>query len=132
MAASPADAPFGGLILTEEARPGPASHDGAGRRFVFCPPAADAGHLYALDVELRALPVPPHLGRALGPQAMRHWGRIEVMAKLLDIPAHLMLRRHLAGEAAALIRAHGLTFCRADTATHWRIVGRRPSDGARR
>lgn len=132
MAASPAEAgsaqggPFGGTILRDDHLPGPASHDGTGRRFVFRPAAGDGG-TYALDVELRAPAPPEALAALLGPDAMQRWGEIEVMAKLLDIPAHLVLRRVLAGDGPGLIRAGGLRILRADTGDLWRVVGCRPT-----
>lgn len=125
MAASQAEArPFGGVIRCDDRLPGPASHDGTGRRFVFCP--AD-DRRYALDVERRDLPVPEHLARVLGARALRRWGTVEVIAKLLDTPAHLVLRRVLAGEGPHLLRAHGIRLLRADTPDLWRIVGCRRS-----
>ena len=66
------------------------------------------------------------LAQALGGDAMRRWGEIEVMAKLLDQPAHLMLRRVLSGEGAALIRHYSLEIRRCDTAELWLVLGRRP------
>lgn len=128
MAASPAEAsplPFGCRLVAGGQGPGPASHDGTGQRHLLIPPAGD-GHLYALDVEARALPVPEALRAALGPRAMARWGEIEVMAKLVDLPAHLMLRRVLAGEGPALIAAHGIEICRCDTPDFWRVIGRCP------
>lgn len=132
MAASPAEAvravragagPFGGTLLCDGRGPGPASHDGTGRRFVFRP-AGDDGWRYALDVELRAPPAPARLAAVLGARAMQRWGEIEVIAKLLDCPAHLVLRQALALGEAALIRDHGMQLLRADTALHWCVVGR--------
>jgi hypothetical protein len=125
MVASPAEAgPFGGTILCDDRLTGPASHDGTGRRFVFCPAPGDH-RAYALDIELRTAPPPEAIAGLLGPDAMQRWGEIEVMAKLLDIPAHLVLRRVLAGKGPDLIRAHQIVFCRADTDDLWRVVGRR-------
>lgn len=125
-AASPAErGPFGGTILQDAVLSGPASHDGSGRRFVFRPARPD-GHRYALDVERRDLPPPEQLAALLGEDAMAAWGEIEVMAKLLDIPAHLLLRRVLAGERDGLVRSHRIEFRRADTPGLWRVVARCP------
>ena len=127
MAALPAETvPFGCRILCDSRFPGPASHDGIGRRFVLIPPDASPFH-HALDVEMRAHPAPEALTQALGPHAMARWGEIEVIAKLLDQPAHLTLRRALAQGAAVLIRDHGLQIARCDTVTFWRVIGRRPA-----
>jgi hypothetical protein len=106
---------FGGLVLRDAARPGPAAHDGAGGRFVLVP--AD-GAAYAIDVECRgAVPAPL---AALG-LTLEAWTEIEVEAKLTATPAHLVLKARLAGEAAA----PGLALQRADTATHLIAVGRK-------
>jgi hypothetical protein len=132
MAASPAEpAPFGCTIRADATLRGPASHDGTGRRFVLVPPAGTALR-FALDVERRDRPAPAALARVLGPRAMERWGEIEVIAKLTDLPAHLVLRRVLAGGAgaaeatAALAQAQGLRLARCDTAELWRVVGCRP------
>lgn len=128
MAASPADAPlariFGGAILRHDRLAGPASHDGEGGRFVFLPPSG-AAHAFAIDVEPRHRPAPPALAAALGRDAMARWGEIEVMAKLTGLPAHLVLRRVLAGGGAALAAGYGLEIARADTPGHWVVAGRR-------
>jgi len=123
MAASPAErAPFGCRILCDATRAGPASHDGTGLRHVLLTPAGD-GLRYALDVERRDLPPPEALARALGPLAMECWGEIEVIAKLLDRPAHLVLREVQAGGVAALCARHGIRLARCDTDRLWRVVG---------
>lgn len=90
---------------------------------MFCPVPGDGWH-YALDVEARNLPAPEHLTRALGPDAMRKWGEIEVMAKLSDLPAHLVLRAVLAGQPPNI---PGLQTLRADTPDLWCIIGRVPA-----
>ncbi|MFN7052450.1 MAG: hypothetical protein ACK4NH_10070, partial [Gemmobacter sp.] len=103
MAASPAEpAPFGCRILCDAGLPGPASHDGSGARFVLIPPDG-SGFCHALDVESRAFAPPAALARALGPGAMRRWGEIEVIAKLVDLPAHLVLRLVLQGDGPLLM-----------------------------
>lgn len=90
---------------------------------MFCPAPGDPAR-YALDVEARALPVPAALRAQLGPDAMSRWGEIEVVAKLIGEPAHLVLRSTLRGEPAGLRTRHGITLQRADTPTHWRVIGR--------
>ena len=129
MAASPAERrPFGGEILCHPTAPGPASHDGLGRRFLFRPPPGDApGLRYALDVECRALPPPGALARVLGPRAMALWGELEMVAKLTGRPVHLVLRDQLAGRDPRALP--GLEIRRADTAGHWIVLGRWPGGG---
>lgn len=127
MAASPArPAPFGCHILCDAHLPGPASHDGTGLRHVLLTPNGGGAH-YALDVERRDLPPPEALVRALGPGAMARWGEIEVIAKLLDQPAHLVLRAVQADGVAALCHRHAIRLARCDTETLWRVVGQRPA-----
>ena len=124
MVASPADLPFGCLIVCDAHLSGPASHDGAGQRFVLIPTEHKA-YAYALDVERRDLPAPEALAQALGPDAMKRWGEIEVIAKLLDLPAHIVLRAVLAGDGPALRWGQGIEMHRTDSLTHWRVIGRR-------
>jgi len=123
MAASPAErAPFGCQILCDATRAGPASHDGTGLRHVLLTPGGD-GLRFAIDVECRALPPPEALIHALGPEAMKRWGEIEVIAKLLDRPAHLVLRDVQAKGIEALCQRHAIRLARCDTAALWRVVG---------
>jgi len=129
MAASPADPvarAFGGVVVLDPDGPGPASHDGAGRRFVFRP--AETGFRHALDVEPKCTPLPAPLARALGGADPALWTEIEVIAKLTDTPAHLVLRAHAAG---AGIRPPGLEIRHCDSATHHIAVGRVPQPQAR-
>lgn len=93
-------------------------------------PPKGAGFDYALDVERRDLPAPEALARTLGPRALERWGEIEVIAKLMDLPAHLVLQRVLAGEGPALCLMHGIEIARSDTLTLWRIFGRRVRQSA--
>lgn len=126
MAGSQADhLPFGCRILCDSGLSGPASHDGTGLRYVLILPEAH-GFTYALDVERRDLPPPAALADALGKNAMQRWGEIEVMAKLLDIPAHLVLRRVLAGGGPALIAEYKLEMARRDSDSLWCVIGRKP------
>jgi hypothetical protein len=125
MAASPAEpAPFGCQILCDATRAGPASHDGTGLRHVLLTPPGDRRR-FALDVECRDLPAPEALTCTLGPHALPLWGEIEVIAKLLDHPAHLVLRAVQTDSVAALCAQHGIALARCDTAALWRVVGYR-------
>lgn len=129
MAGSRADPlPFGCRILCANELSGPASHDGTGQRYVLIPPESD-GFVYALDVERRDLPNPTALAAVLGPLAIQRWGEIEVMAKLLDTPAHLILRQVLAVGVQVLMAENGLAIIRQDSASLWCVIGRRPLNG---
>ena len=99
MAASPADLDiaqgFGGAVVQSRDLPGPASYDSAGRRYVFVAP--DVRWRYALDVEradtrLDAAMMALLRGLATAPP-LQSWTVIEVAAKLLDQPVHLLLRQ---------------------------------------
>lgn len=85
---------FGGVVLMNSARPGPASHDGAGVRFVFVSAPGDPRR-YAIDVERRDTPIPAPVARVLGAgdgdAAGRAWTALEVAAKLTGRPVHLLL-----------------------------------------
>jgi hypothetical protein len=130
MAASRADAvacvarAFGGRVLRDGCRDGPASHDGRGVRFVFEAPRGDNAR-YAIDVEPRDLACPGPLASALGPAGLERWTEIEVLAKLIGLPAHLVLRAVLSGSAWCEPGALGVEVVRKDTAAHWIAVGRR-------
>lgn len=130
MAASPADAGtdgqvlarvFGGTIVQSATAPGPASHDGLGRRFVFIPAAGDEG-VYALDVEHRRAAMPAQVMDALDTadeaMAFRRWTALEVVAKLTDVPILSVLRE-------ARPPAPGIEIMRADTPVYWVAVGKR-------
>ncbi|WP_435257305.1 hypothetical protein ACSBLW_14450 [Thioclava sp. FR2] len=130
MAGSQADpVPFGCRIVCDTQLSGPASHDGAGNRFVLFPPAID-GFDYALDVERRDAPLPEFLTALIGPLGLKAWGEIEVVAKLLNVPAHLVLRRYLAEGLPAILERESIEIARSDTITHWRVVGRCRADGS--
>jgi hypothetical protein len=125
MVESPAEtAPFGCQILRDNVRPGPASHDGTGIRFVLLVPEGTIGS-YALDVERRDLPQSEAVATALGPEYLQRWGEIEVMAKLLDLPAHLVMQEVQAGNGSRLRQRHGIDIQRQDTGEHWIVIGRR-------
>ncbi|PJB67205.1 MAG: hypothetical protein CO094_04745 [Anaerolineae bacterium CG_4_9_14_3_um_filter_57_17] len=129
MAASPAEPPvvaraFGGRILCDAHHPGPASHDGAGGRFVFVPAADATGYAYALDVEPRTRPCPAAIAKALGcgndsDEALRRWTELEVTAKLTETPVHLLLL------AQSRPVENEIQMIRCDTDSHWIAVGMR-------
>lgn len=113
---------FGGSVVESASLPGPASHDGRGRRFVLVPEPGDPA-TYALDVEPRDGSMPAGVAAALGTcneaEAFRRWTELEVEAKLDGTPVLLLLK----GVAP---RSHSVTIVRADTAQHWIAIGRRP------
>jgi hypothetical protein len=63
----------------------------------------------------------------LGAAGLASWVEVEVTAKLIDTPAHLVLRQFLAGHQIAILKAHGIEVLRLDTNSHWIAVGRRSS-----
>lgn len=123
MAASPSEPArvFGGKVLQAQAHAGPASHDHAGRRFVFVPVAGDTAH-YALDVERRDVVLDAQtvfmLARIIPDiSPLQAWTQVEVMAKLLDTPAHLILRRGLPYDPRVEIGIF-------PSPSHWISIGR--------
>mgnify|MGYP003665285858 CR=1 FL=1 len=95
MVASPVDPLFGGALLHDATRVGFAAVDHRGVRHVFVP-AAD-GVPYALDIERKDALLEPETVSILGAiapdaPALLTWTRIEVLAKLTDVPAHLVMR----------------------------------------
>lgn len=101
------------------------AYDCAGTCFSFFP-AADKEWLYALDVEKRRSEDFCYVSSALGSTGLSLWVEVEVLAKLTNEPAHLILRQVLAGKRAMICDVHGIEVCRMDTASHWTAVGRRP------
>src|SRR5690349_8099148 len=104
MAASPAEPrimakAFGGQVVIDEHLPGPASHDGSGLRFVFIAPPGNRDS-FALDVESKGAHVPGLLDDVLGAEPMRQWTEIEVLAKLTNTPALVVLKDFIAGNAS--------------------------------
>jgi hypothetical protein len=88
---------FGGAVYQSAALPGPASYDATGRRYVFlaCPEHSQIWR-YALDVEDKAGQADPALRAVLQKimpdmPPLQAWTVVECLAKLLDLPAHLML-----------------------------------------
>lgn len=127
MAASPADVPFGGRLLNGSDRAGVASVDHHGVRHVFVPPSD--GAIYALDVERKDAVLEPEIGSVLrdisAEVPLLTWTQIEVAAKLLDRPAHLMMRDAQRQGLAALLSDAGIKICPSPHATHWISIGRR-------
>lgn len=100
------------------------AYDDSGICFSFVPVANDEWR-YALDVEKRRLDDFSYVRSALGSSDMSMWVEIEVLAKLTDKPAHLVLRHVLAGDHKRIRGVHGIEIFRMDTPSHWIAVGRR-------
>jgi len=86
---------FGGAVLRDCKKQGPASHDGDGIRYVFVPDDAGPMVRYALDVEKRG-PAPQAVKAYLDgsdDDVLRRWTALEVLAKLLDMPSAVALKR---------------------------------------
>lgn len=118
-------------MILDAGRAGPASHDRTGLRHVFVPSPEAAGWRYALDVERKDTPLDPGLSAvlsALDPSAdpLLTWTRIEVAAKLLDRPAHLLLRRAQAQGLPGLAAAAGIEVADPPHPHHWISVARIP------
>jgi len=142
MAGSPADiriaGAFGGDVVQSADRPGPASYDAAGLRYVFVAGCDDgpAWH-YALDVERKDTRPDPGLAgllRQILPEEppLQTWTLIECLAKLRGRPAHLMLRDVLGarpGDATRLALGFGVAIACPAVATHHITVARIPAAG---
>ena len=117
MVASPPDsriaAVFGGAVYQSTALPGPASYDASGRRYVFVAgPEGCQSWRYALDVEDKDGQTDPALTALLqrifpDMPALQAWTVVECLAKLSDMPAHLMLRQLATKPAAQTLGAMG-------------------------
>ena len=105
MAASPADLLsdlahlWGGTVRPGCVAQAARSYDSTGQGYSFVPAPHASEARYALDVELVDQPFDPDLTDRLSQiadtSAPITWSRLEVAAKLLDIPVHLCLREAL-------------------------------------
>lgn len=100
------------------------AYDDSGTCFSFIPAANDEWR-YALDVENRRPDDCSYVSSALGSSGLSMWVEVEVFAKLIDEPAHLVLRQVLAGHQERIRGVHGIELLRMDTPSHWIAVGRR-------
>ena len=112
-----------GLVITgnvSEVR----AYDESGTCFSFVPTANEEWR-YALDVENRRTDDCSYVSSALGSLGLSVWVEVEVLAKLVDEPAHLVLRQVIAGDRETICGDRGLEIIRMDTPSHWIAVGRR-------
>ncbi len=100
------------------------AYDDVGTCFSFLPAANDEWR-YALDVENRRPDDGSYVSSALGSSGLSMWVEVEVFAKLIDEPAHLVLRAVIAGDQDRIRGVHGIEIIRMDTPSHWIAVGRR-------
>lgn len=117
---------FGGRVIAGAGLHGPASHDHCGVRYVFA--GGDPGWRYALDVERRDTAPDPALAAVLVAIAdappLRTWTLIEVVAKLLNRPAHLVLGDAKAGGLKQVLAAGRVEIAHPPAPDHWISVGR--------
>jgi hypothetical protein len=83
------------------------------------------GWQYALDVETRQHDKDNRVESALGMEGLSRWVEIEVVAKLMDTPAHLVFRQVVRCGLPAILCTHGIEIRRLTTSHHWLAVGRR-------
>jgi hypothetical protein len=107
------------------------AYDGLGDCFSFIALAPDHG-CFAMDLEAKGLPASEAIEAALGIDGLGHWVEIEVIAKLANVPAHLVFKRYVKGEMEQMKRDLGIDIVRCDTASYWIAVGRcdRPDGSA--
>lgn len=102
------------------------SYDSAGMCFSFLPNPQDRfGWQYALDVEDRSFGSSDHVVSALGGEGLQSWLEIEVIAKLTDMPAHIVLRQFIKGCWQSSLRRNRIVLKRCNTESHWMLLARR-------
>jgi hypothetical protein len=120
---------FNGCIISSGHLPGPASYDAHGNRYVFAKETYEHNVSYAIDVELRDEPVPAYLSKLLCKQSsediMRFWTELEVIAKLKNIPCHILLLSVVeAGQPKNVSLCSGIDIIRCDSELIWVAAGR--------
>lgn len=100
------------------------SYDEEGTCFSFFP-SEESDWLYTLDVENKRSDCCESVTAALGSIELAKWVDIEVIAKLLNLPAHLVLRQVLADNLITTDVECSIEIIRADINTHWIAIGRR-------
>lgn len=118
---------FGGAVIASADGCGAASYDARGQRYILIgAPGA------ALDVEradtVLAAELAALLGKISAAPPLQSWTRIEVAAKLLEQPVHLLLRRLAASPPAdlgACFAGLGLRIASGCRAGLWISLGRR-------
>jgi hypothetical protein len=134
MAVSPPDirlaGVFGGAVFQSVALPGPASYDATGQRYVFiaCPDDRQIWR-YALDVEDKTGQADPALSAVLQKimpdmPALQAWTVVECLAKLSDLPAHLMLRQFQSVNAGPLLQKLGAEIAHIPATAHYITIAR--------
>lgn len=103
---------FGGVVLSHASGlEGPASWDHKGARYIFRPASGDCA-IYALDVERLDVGLDAILDSMLQSistaSSLATWTEIEVVAKLRDQPAHLVLRAALELPRTSLHKLFGI------------------------
>jgi hypothetical protein len=100
------------------------AYDESGRCFSFNP-LAEVGWTFAIDVESKRPDSCNFVSLALGPAGLSHWVEVEVTAKLINTPAHIVLRKFLEGRRMEMFKDNCIEVLRIDTNDHWVAVGRR-------
>lgn len=115
---------FAGAVVKADSESEVCSYDSLKNRFALTSTDNCSWH-YAVDVELKADPLPEFIAAALSGDAIQRWGDIEVVAKLSNVPSHLVLREFVLGRFVELVVEYGIELMRMDTESHWVVVGRR-------
>lgn len=102
------------------------SYDSMGTCFSFLPNSQSRfGWKYALDVEDRSFDSGDHIVSALGVEGLQSWLEIEVVAKLTDTPAHIVLRQFTRGHWQSNLRRNRIILQHCNTESHSMLVARR-------
>ena len=109
--------------IQDSHRSGIRAYDETGSCFSFWP-IEERGWLYALDVEAREPDACGFVSSALGARQLASWVEVEVVAKLINTPAHLIFRQFMAGQRGSILKSHQIEVLRSDTDRHWIAIGR--------
>lgn len=123
MAASPADLACAWGVIRVNSPAAVRAYDEEKTCFSFVP-FQKSPVRYAIDVELKTKAVPEAIGGRLGLDGLARWTEIEVLAKLTETPAHLVLRRSIGADMNRLRQDWGIEILRCDTPTHFIAIGR--------
>jgi len=99
------------------------SYDSLGNCFSFQPTLID-NYKYAIDVELKDTIPSKHLMNILGQDALLKWCEIEIIAKLSNIPAHIILLYTRTKSISYLMQKYNINSVYIKTDTHYFVIGK--------
>lgn len=99
------------------------TYDGIGGCFTFLP-FDDNEWNYAIDAEPKCLPFPEYFNMIFGVQSPKLWNYTEIIAKLINTPAYLIIKYVRKERLNFLKEYYEIEFYDCDTKDHWITVGR--------